>query len=133
MKLKKMEKNEINIALLYIQGVVLNFALAIFFWLFKIEAFEGSENFLGGFYLLLFFLSFLFYLPYLGFNIKNNQNNNKKRYIISLTPTFLYLLSILGFYLCFGELKVLLVFSPCIIFNFLYSLIVESLVANSTE
>jgi hypothetical protein len=125
-----MKKNEIKIKSLYLKGIVLNFALSIFFWLFKIEIFEGGENFLGGFYLLLFFLSFLFYLPYLGFNIKNNQINNKKRYIISLTPTILYFITIMCFLLYLNQLIKLLAFSPCIILNLFYSLIVESLVAN---
>ncbi|MDX9697604.1 MAG: hypothetical protein RBT49_17565 [Bacteroidales bacterium] len=124
---------KLKIKSLYLKGIVLNFTLALFFWFFKIEIFEGGENFLGGFYLLLFFLSFLFYLPYLGFSKKDNQIKNKKRYIISLTPTLLYLLTIVCFLIYLDQLVKLLAFIPCIVLNLLYSLIVESLVANSSD
>jgi hypothetical protein len=124
-----MENNQIKIKILYIRGVVINFIPAIFTWFLKSDILGGSENFLGGFYLCFFLLSFLFYTPYLFFKVKENQHNSKKRYLISFLPCLFYIIPILFFYYFFGELVLLLVFTPCIILNFMYALIVESLVA----
>ncbi len=128
-----MEKKQIRIGSLYIKGVAINFAIVVVTSLFKITIFGDGENFFALFYIIFFLLSFLFYLPFLGFNVYKNRLNIKKRYIITLTPTFLYILLTICFYLYFGELKILLALSPCIILNLLYSLIVESWVTNSIE
>jgi len=120
-----MEKNQIKVGSLYIKGVAINFAIVVVTFLFKTAIFGVGENIFSFFYLIFFLVSFLFYLPFLGFNVYKNRFNIKKRYIISLTPTFLYILLTICIYLYFGELKILLALSPSIILNLLYSLIVE--------
>jgi len=122
-----MKNNLIKIGVLYIIGIGINFIPVIFTYFVKID--HGSENWTFLIYLILFFFSFLFYIPYFCLTIKNLTQTERSIFLFS--PCFLYFALIVIYVFSEGGggfallSNFLMLTSPFIILNFIYALYLE--------